>query len=60
MARKRLYPEGWKQLNAIIPGSVKDRLEQIAEQEGQSVSQVVTQILKENLSTREPESVGVS
>lgn len=61
MARTRLYDEGWKQLNAIIPGSVKDRLEVVAKREGQSVSQIVTRILKEHLpeQEREPEAVGV-
>ena len=59
MARKRLYAEGWKQLNAIVPGSVKDRLEVVAEREGQSVSQIVTRILKEHLPESEPEAVSV-
>ena len=52
MPRRRLYPEGWKQLNTIVPVPVKDGIERLATDQRQSMSQIVTVILEDHLRRR--------
>lgn len=52
MPRRKYYPDGRKQLNVIVPTQVKDRLDVLAQEQGQSTSQVVTRILSDWLRGR--------
>lgn len=57
MARKPLYPEGSENLNIHIPTPLKDAIQEAAQEERQSASQLIVLILDDWLRQREREEV---
>jgi hypothetical protein len=54
MARRTLYPEGSKQLNVILPASLKDEIDRQAQAEQIPTSTLVVRILSKAMAEAVP------
>ncbi len=49
MGKTPLYPQGWEQMNVIVPRGMKKDYERVAQRQHRSVSQYVTIVLRRHL-----------